>query len=327
MDAGDVNGAYNLGLLCAAQDRTAQAEQWYRRAAYAGHREAANALAVLLLQAGDAARGRAVVLQGRRGGQRGRRLQPRHPVRRAVTTTAPPCAGTSGPRPPGTRRRRSRSGIACLRDGDERAAERHLRCAAGGGSAEAAFRLATVLDAREPPPGPPELGETHTEKSECEEWYERAAEQGHRRAQVRVGMLAAARGDIVDAARWYREAAEAGSRNGAFNLGCCSPVRASERGGRPVVDAGRRGRARARRAAAGAARRPPGRAGRGPALVRARRGAGPAPRWRSAPRGCARRCTRSSRPDAFRLHLQGPAPAPRRPPLTAPHRDLRWSAA
>ncbi|MCX3062990.1 hypothetical protein OFY01_25160, partial [Streptomyces sp. GXMU-J5] len=35
----------------------------------------------------------------------------------------------------------------------------------------------------------------------------------------RVGMLAAARGDVVEAARWYRAAAEAGSLGGAFNLG------------------------------------------------------------------------------------------------------------
>jgi TPR repeat protein len=95
------------------------------------------------------------------------------------------------------------AGIARLRDGDERDAERHLRCAAGGGSAEGAYRLATVLDARQPPVGPPALGECVSERAECEEWYERAAEQGHRRAQVRVGI----------------EAAEAGSRNGAFNLG------------------------------------------------------------------------------------------------------------
>jgi TPR repeat protein len=111
--------------------------------------------------------------------------------------------------------------IACLRDGDERTAERHLRCSAGGGSVEAAYRLAMLLDARRPPASPPALGEAQlrTEKTECELWYERAAEQGHVRAQVRAGMLAARRGDIEGAARWYRESAEAGSRSGAFNLG------------------------------------------------------------------------------------------------------------
>ncbi|MDA5286020.1 sel1 repeat family protein, partial [Streptomyces sp. Isolate_45] len=100
-------------------------------------------------------------------------------------------------------------------------AERHLRCAAGGGSAEAAFRLASLLESLAPPPEPVALGEPAggAARTESEEWYERAAEQGHRRAQVRVGMLAAARGDLAVAARWYREAAEAGSRNGAFNLG------------------------------------------------------------------------------------------------------------
>ncbi|NEC28029.1 sel1 repeat family protein, partial [Streptomyces sp. SID8111] len=70
----------------------------------------------------------------------------------------------------------------------------------------------TLLDARRPPEPAHELGEPVHRRSECEEWYERAASQGHRRAQVRVGMLAAARGDVVEAARWYREAAEAGSR-------------------------------------------------------------------------------------------------------------------
>ncbi|MYR60015.1 sel1 repeat family protein, partial [Streptomyces sp. SID625] len=76
-----------------------------------------------------------------------------------------------------------------------------------GGSAEGAYRLASVLDARRPPLPAHELGEPAVhEKTECEEWYERAASQGHRRAQVRVGMLAAARGDVVEAARWYREA-------------------------------------------------------------------------------------------------------------------------
>ena len=218
MDAGDVNGAYNLGLLCAAQDRTAQAEQWYRRAAYAGHREAANALAVLLLQAGDPTGRRAVVLQGGRGGQRGRRVQSRHPATRGATTTARRCAGTSARRRPGTPRRRSRSASRCLRDGDERSAERHLRCAAGGGSAEAAFRLAALLDSRQPPPGPTALGEPHAVKSECEQWYERAAEQGHRRAQVRVGMLAAARGDVADAG-----ALVPGGRRGGQPQRCLQP--------------------------------------------------------------------------------------------------------
>ncbi|RFU87085.1 sel1 repeat family protein, partial [Streptomyces triticagri] len=108
-------------------------------------------------------------------------------------------------------------GIARLREGDRRGAERHLRCAAGGGSAEAAYRLGALLDRRDH--RDVVLGEAVTGRTECEEWYERAADLGHRRAQVRVGMLASARGDVVAAARWYREAAEAGSRNGAFNLG------------------------------------------------------------------------------------------------------------
>ncbi|MCZ9344919.1 sel1 repeat family protein, partial [Streptomyces sp. TRM76130] len=66
-------------------------------------------------------------------------------------------------------------GMARLRDGDEQEAERHLRCAAGGGSAEAAYRLAALLDARRPPEPAHELGEPAHEKTECEEWYERAA--------------------------------------------------------------------------------------------------------------------------------------------------------
>ena len=111
---------------------------------------------------------------------------------------------------------------------DDPAAERHLRCAAGG-AARGGLRLASVLDPRQPPPGPPGLGEPMAEKTECEEWYERAAEQGHRRAQVRVGMLAATRGDMADAARWYRDAAESGSRNGAFNLGLLLAREGNER--------------------------------------------------------------------------------------------------
>src|SRR5699024_7751755 len=99
-----------------------------------------------------------------------------------------------------------------LREGDERSAERHLRCAAGGGSAEGAYRLAALLDARRPPQGPPRLGESSVAaRDESAAWYERAAEQGHRRAQVRAGMLAAERGEVETAARWYRAAAEAGS--------------------------------------------------------------------------------------------------------------------
>ncbi|MBL0780819.1 sel1 repeat family protein, partial [Streptomyces albidoflavus] len=103
--------------------------------------------------------------------------------------------------------------------GGERGAERHLRCAAGGGSADGAYYLASLLDARTPPGEQPALGEPVLERTESEEWYERAAHLGHRRAQVRIGMIAATRGDVVSAARWYRAAAEAGSRNGAFNLG------------------------------------------------------------------------------------------------------------
>ncbi|MYX62507.1 sel1 repeat family protein, partial [Streptomyces sp. SID8382] len=120
--------------------------------------------------------------------------------------------------------------------GDLQGAERHLRCAAGGGSAEGAFRLAALLD-RSSVGGDPATGTGFGSSSgtrfptppphdgsgpivpEYEEWYERAARQGHRRSQVRVGMFAAARGDVVEAARWYRTAAEAGSSNGAFNLG------------------------------------------------------------------------------------------------------------
>lgn len=104
--------------------------------------------------------------------------------------------------------------IALQREGDHHGAERHLRCAAGGGSPEAAFRLGALLDRRER-----EQGDAELMASEADEWYERAARQGHRRAQVRLGMTAAQHGDVEQAAHWYRLAAEAGSRNGAFNLG------------------------------------------------------------------------------------------------------------
>ena len=183
--------------------------------------------------------------------------------------------------------------MALLHHGDEQEAERHLRCAAGGGSAEAAFRLAGVLDSRQPPPGPPGLGEPMPEKTECEDWYERAAEQGHRRAQVRVGMLAAARGDLESAARWYREAAESGSRNGAFNLGLLLAREGSEREAALWWSRAAERRPRPGRAAAGAARRPPRRAHRGAALVRAVRSSWARRRSRSGPPGCVRPCTRS----------------------------------
>ena len=219
MDAGDVNGAYNLGLLCAEQARTAQAEQWYRRAAYAGHREAANALAVLLLQVGDASGAEPWFSKAAEAGQRGRRLQPRHPACRAGATEMTALRWYERAAAAGHTEAALQVGIARLRDG-RRAGRRAAPAVCrgwgqrGGGlsAGHRARRAAAACAAHE-------LGEPATEKSECEEWYERAASQGHRRAQVRVGMLASARGDVVDAARWYREAAEAGSRNGAFNLG------------------------------------------------------------------------------------------------------------
>ncbi len=135
------------------------------------------------------------------------------------------------------------------------------------------------------------------EKTECEEWYERAAQQGHRRAQVRVGMLAAARGDVENAAHWYREAAEAGSRNGAFNLGLLLAREGSEREAALWWTR-----------AAGAGH---GRAALRLALLAARRGEltegqrwcaravelGPRPRWPNGRHGCARHSIRSSRRD------------------------------
>ncbi len=110
--------------------------------------------------------------------------------------------------------------IVQLREGDTQDAERNLRCAAGGGSPEAAFRLADLLDRRSVAARDAgRLDDGRAPDDESRQWYERAAQQGHRRAQVRVGMFAAARGDVVEAATWYRAAAEAGSSNGAFNLG------------------------------------------------------------------------------------------------------------
>jgi TPR repeat protein len=114
--------------------------------------------------------------------------------------------------------------IALQQEGDHHGAERHLRCAAGGGSAEAAFRLGALLDSRarerDGEDSSPESGMGGAPiGDEAAEWYERAAGQGHARAQVRLGMTAAQRGDVELAAHWYRLAAEAGSRNGAFNLG------------------------------------------------------------------------------------------------------------
>lgn len=121
------------------------------------HREAANALAILLLQAGDphgaepwfskAAEAGSVdaafnlgILHAGRGDDRTALGWYERAAAAGHTEAA------------------LQVGIARLRDGDEREAERHLRCAAGGGSAEAAFRLATVLDARQPPPEPHTLG-------------------------------------------------------------------------------------------------------------------------------------------------------------------------
>ena len=242
-------------------------------------------------------RRRALVLQGGRGGQRGRRVQPRHPARRARTRTRAALRWYERAAAAGHTEAALQVGIALLRDGDEQAAERHLRCAAGGGSAEAAFRLAARAG-RAPAAARPRTSWASrcTEKTECEEWYERAAPQGHRRAQVRVGMLAAARGDVVEAARWYREAAEAGSRNGAFNLGLLLAREGSEPEAAlwwtRAADAGH-GRA-ALRLALLAARRGE--------LAEGQRWA--AGRWSwgrrrspSGPLGCGMPCGRSSRPE------------------------------
>ena len=291
MDAGDVNGAYNLGLLCAEQGRTAQAEQWYRRAAYAGHREAANALAILLLQVGDAAGAEPWFSKAAEAGQRGRRVQPRHPARRAGTEDDDAAALRWYERAAaaGHTEAALQVAIARLRDGDEREAERHLRCAAGGGSAEAAFRLAAVLDARRPPAPAHELGEPHageervrgvvraggrprgTGGRRCGSgcwpprgamWWRRLGgtarrrRPGRRNGAFNLGLLLAREGSEPEAALWWARAADAGHGRAALRLALArtrvgGSLPRGSGGARPGRVAGARGGLRAGGSAAG----------------------------------------------------------------------------
>ena len=149
------------------------------------------------------------------------------PRRRGPT----PCAGTSARRPPGTPRRRSRSASR----GCGTATSRRPSGICGARRAAAAprprtgWRPCSTRGARAA--ARPRWGSPRAEKTECEEWYERAAEQGHRRAQVRVGHAGGgAAGDVVEAARWYREAAEAGQPQRRVQpRACCWPGRAASR--------------------------------------------------------------------------------------------------
>ena len=213
--------------------------------------------------------------------------------------------------------------IVQLREGDTQDAERNLRCAAGGGSPEAAYRLADLLDRRSVAARDAgRLDDGRAPDDESEEWYERAAQQGHRRAQVRVGMFAAARGDVVEAATWYRAAAEAAAATAPSISGCCWPGRGASR--RPRC--GGSGPPRPGTAAPPCGWRCWPLAGaRWP-----RRRAGVRERWSwgrrrspSGPHGCVRRFRRSSAPSVRRE----PRAGSRRPGPGPTARDLRWSSA
>ena len=198
---------------CSAPSRaaTAQAEQWYRRAAYAGHREAANALAILLLQRGDAAGAEPWFSKAAEAGSVDAAFNLGHP--------ASPGGARSGRRTRWYERAAAAGhteaalqvGIVRLRDGDEQDAERHLRCAAGGGSAEAAYparRAARRAAAAGAGAGAAARSRDGRRRARSGTSGRRARGTGARRCGW--ACCAAARGDVVEAARWYRAAAEAG---------------------------------------------------------------------------------------------------------------------
>ena len=59
--------------------------------------------------------------------------------------------------------------------------------------------------------------------SEAAKWFLKAAEQGHPRAQLKIGLMydkgEGVKQDPVEAAKWYRRAASQGYAPAQFNLG------------------------------------------------------------------------------------------------------------
>ena len=251
---GDGNAANALGALHADRGETQTAERWYRAAHGRGRRQRRVQPRAALRRAGPYRAGRAVVPPCRvRGAPRGRQRARRPAAPGAATPTgAEPWfskAAEAGSvdaafnlgilhAGPGEERTALRwyeraaaaghteaalqVGIALLRDGDEQGAERHLRCAAGGGSAEARLPAGRRARTRRAPPADRAgLGEPVAARRRPSARSGTSGPPSRGTGVPRCGSAccAAARGDVVDAARWYREAAEAGSRNGAFNLG------------------------------------------------------------------------------------------------------------
>jgi TPR repeat protein len=89
------------------------------------------------------------------------------------------------------------------------------RNAAEGGDPDAQFALAAAYEEGL-------AGETQ-DYAAALEWYRRAAEQGHERAQYRLGLLLAdGKGSApnpTEAARWFREAANQGHSDAQLQLG------------------------------------------------------------------------------------------------------------
>ena len=150
-------------------------------------------------------------------------------------------------------------GIALLREGDEHGAERHLRCAAGGGSVEAAFRLGVLAGAPAPPQeagdrsasrradaatstrsgtsvrpsrgtGVPRCGSACARRpvarsSTPPAGTASAAEAGSPNGAFNLGLLLAREGSEPEAALWWTRAAEAGHGRAALRLALLSARR------------------------------------------------------------------------------------------------------
>ena len=332
--------------------RPQTAERWYRAAHGRGRRQRRVQPRPALRRAGPDRAGRAVVPPGRvrrapRGRQRaGRPAAPARrrgrapsrgsprPPRRAASTprsTSASCTPGAARTTRGALRWYERAaaaghteaalqvGIARLRDGDEQEAERHLRCAAGGGSAEAAFRLAARAR-RAAAAG----GRARARRAGAGEDRVRGVVRAGRRAgaPARPGAGRHARrgprrrgrgGALVPRGRRGRAAATAPSTSG-----CCWPARAASRRprcGGPAPPTRGHGRA-ALRLALLAARR--GELAEGQRWARRAVALGPAGGGRAgraaagrAAAGAVRVTRRARARHAVRTAASEPAPGPR----------------
>lgn len=226
--AGDTDAMTTLGLLLESRGDLAEAETWHRKSAEAGNSDGIFNLAKLLrergrlkdaefwyVKAADGGNANAMFNLGNLLKQSGRVDEAQAWYRKAAAGGNPAAMSSVGD---------------------------FLRNSGEPGEAEGWYRQAIdAVTAKLHPANPdfeprPEMQQWHREAAttamfklafelksrgntaEAEEWYRRAAADGHLDAMTNLGNLLKAKGDTADAEEWYRQAANSGHPNGMHCL-------------------------------------------------------------------------------------------------------------